>query len=557
MRILGLDVGIASIGWAWIDDEAEERVRAGVWMFDPPEDKGQSGTTLKSAERRGFRGQRRVIARRAQRMARIRRLFHAAGLLPDAKADALGFPGLDPWRLRQAGLERLLSPAELAVALGHIARHRGFKSNAKGNKGANAPDDSKKMLAVIGQTSEKLARYRSPACMVLEDESFISWRDKSDKSVRRLRNRDGDYSRSLLRDDLRREVQDLFREQRRLGMPHATPDLEASFLDIAFFQRPLKSSESLVGDCPFERGEKRTARRSYSFELFRFASRLTTLTLTGGRRLTGPEITQACAHFGTTKKISYKALRQLLNLDGFEGVKAEDEGKDVVARTGEAAAGTARLRELITQHHGALAWGNLTNRPELLDRIGEILSFNEDLAEITVALAETGLDGSLSATLVAAAERGDLDVFTKPGHLSAKAVRAILPGLLAGGTYDEAAKQAGYDHTDSLERRAFDTAVPGKQALATILSEKRVSQALIGSPTARKAVIESIKQVKAILEEFGIPDAIHVELARDIGKSIEERGKIERGIEKRNKAKDVLRLRFAEEIGRPPPRRMN
>ncbi|MGH6821549.1 MAG: type II CRISPR RNA-guided endonuclease Cas9, partial [Methylocella sp.] len=61
-----------------------------------------------------------------------------------------------------------------------------------------------------------------------------------------------------------------------------------------------------------------------------------------------------------------------------------------------------------------------------------------------------------------------------------------------------------------------------------------------------------MKQVKAVIEEYGIPDAVHIELARDVGKGIDERRKIEKGIEDRNKEKDRLREKFAEDVGRPP-----
>jgi CRISPR/Cas system Type II protein with McrA/HNH and RuvC-like nuclease domain len=60
MRVLGLDVGIASIGWALIEIDdigGEEGARgeilaAGVWKFDSPEEKTQNGSRLKSEIRR-------------------------------------------------------------------------------------------------------------------------------------------------------------------------------------------------------------------------------------------------------------------------------------------------------------------------------------------------------------------------------------------------------------------------------------------------------------------------------------------------------------------------
>jgi CRISPR-associated endonuclease Csn1 len=110
MRTLGIDGGIASIGWAALEiDESPVRVVAsGVRMFDAPEtDKTRMPT---NAVRRLHRGQRLVLRRRRQRMAELRWLLHQHGLLSEAGRDALKLPGLDPWRLRAAALERVLTP---------------------------------------------------------------------------------------------------------------------------------------------------------------------------------------------------------------------------------------------------------------------------------------------------------------------------------------------------------------------------------------------------------------------------------------------------------------
>jgi CRISPR-associated endonuclease Csn1 len=78
-----------------------------------------------------------------------------------------------------------------------------------------------------------------------------------------------------------------------------------------------------------------------------------------------------------------------------------------------------------------------------------------------------------------------------------------------------------------------------------------IDRSLVGSPVARKALIEAVKQVKAVIEIHGLPDTIHIELARDVGKGIDERREIERGIEKRNKEKDWMRTQFAQDVGQP------
>src|ERR1700686_1231417 len=88
-RILGIDLGIASCGWAVIevDENDGEIIATGVRCFDAPlvDKTGEP----KSAMRRMARGQRRVIRRRRQRMNAIRKLLHVNGLLPDCSTDAL------------------------------------------------------------------------------------------------------------------------------------------------------------------------------------------------------------------------------------------------------------------------------------------------------------------------------------------------------------------------------------------------------------------------------------------------------------------------------------
>ena len=112
-------------------------------------------------------------------MNRVRELLARHGALPVADRDALAEAarrlaeasresGASPWRLRAAAHDRALSNDELAVVLGHIARHRGFRSNSKREAGANAPDETSKMKKAMEQTREGLAKYRAFGEMIAE-----------------------------------------------------------------------------------------------------------------------------------------------------------------------------------------------------------------------------------------------------------------------------------------------------------------------------------------------------------------------------------------------------
>jgi CRISPR-associated endonuclease Csn1 len=539
MLILGLDCGIASVGWAVLEHDAAETtgsiIACGTRMFDTPETDKERRP--KSELRRMYRGQRRVIRRRRQRMNAVRKLFLEHGLIDDAKPDALKFQGINPWEVRAKASDTVLSKDELAIALGHIARHRGFRSNAK-SQGENDAEGSK-MKKAMADAREK-SGGRTFVQMIVEGQG-------------RKRNKDGDYSHTPLRAELEAEVRAIFRNQQRLQNKIATQVLEKSFIDTAFFQRGLQDSEKLLADCAFETTQKRTSKRAYSFELFRFLSRLNTFEIREGRdsrRVTQDELAQATRNFGTTKKITFKSLRKLWKLPetaSFANVRTEDEKLDAVSRHGSAAEGTGTFFNLL---EGA-AWDSLIKTPEKLDRIAEVISFREDLANIRTGLAEIGLEPVILEKLMDEVQINTFNLFTGAGHVSSLACRNMLPHLARGMVYSDAATQCGYDHTASRERNAFNVGVTGKVALKKILSGEVIDRHLVGSPIARKALIEAVKQVKAIVEVYGIPDAIHIELARDVGKGIDERKEIERGIEKRNKEKDRFRQEFAEVVGQP------
>ncbi|HEB78845.1 MAG TPA: type II CRISPR RNA-guided endonuclease Cas9 [Rhodospirillales bacterium] len=523
--ILGLDIGIASCGSAVLSTSKDSPIEfLGVRCFEAAE--VPKTREPKSKERRDARGLRRVIRRRRHRMAEIRRLFVAHDLLKTPSPEDLkqkGKPMPCPWELRTMGLDRELNPEEFARALLHIAKRRGFKSNKKSDGGENAPPDGKRMLAGVESLKEKAQAWRTVGEMMFRDSAFSNTK----------RNKSDDYSHTVSRSLLESEVEILFRSQRRLGNILATEELEAAFRDIAFFQRPLQDSEDMVGMCPFETDEKRAAQCAYSFELFRFLSRLNTLTIrhadgTTGR-LTPKQLSAAAKNFGDetkTGKITFKTLRKKIELSSdatFVGVDDKAEKKDVSTSKG-AARGTATLRQVL----GAAGWNSLVGAPEILDKIAFVLSFREDYGRIEEGLSGLALDPLILSTLMDAVRKGTFSWFTKAGHISAKAARAMVPHLLRGMTYDKACAMARYDHTDQL---AID-----------------IDQ--INSPVVRRTLREAIRQVAVLVREFGArPGRIHVEMARAVGKSPDERGKLRRGIEDRTSAKEKARETFKELLG--------
>ncbi len=529
MRVLGLDIGIGSCGWAVVElpeiDKETGEIRGGfdilgcgVRGFEVPEE--PDTRELKNKARRQKRGQRRVIRRRRQRMAQIRRLLAAQGLPADPGPAPKGAPFDFVWRLRVEGLDRRLQPDEWSRVLIHIARHRGFRSNSKRDRDNRS--EAGKALGQILSTSQKFAGFRTFAEGVLNSPEFGN----------RRRNRDATWSLTPLRDELGREVSKLFEAQRRLGNPATTPEFEADYRRIAFEQRPLQGIEHLIGPCRLIPAEKRAPRQAPSFERFRFLQRLANVRLVQGldrpRPLSEEERRKAAALFATQATVSWKTLRRALALAEnvrFEGLSSKK--KDPEAERFADFPGSVALRDAL----GKQRFFELLERaPEGLDRAAGILIREEDVERVRQRLAEAGFARDEVDRLTTDDTLATFSRFTGTGHISTEACRRLIPHLLAGCDYTSACEAAGFD----------------AQAIGDVRLED------VRNPVVQKVLRESLRQIEVVVKAFGEPDRVHLEMARDVGKSPQDRREIERAQDERRAERDRNRQEFRELLGFEP-----
>ena len=106
--VFGLDIGIASVGWAVL---AKNRIIAtGVRAFNKAETAKQ-GESLNLA-RRQARLMRRRIQRKAVRLKRLVRIFKKYKLIDNGQLFKKNFTVTDSvWQLRVDALNRLLTPS--------------------------------------------------------------------------------------------------------------------------------------------------------------------------------------------------------------------------------------------------------------------------------------------------------------------------------------------------------------------------------------------------------------------------------------------------------------
>ena len=567
---VGTDVGIASNGWAILNMEAESVSGAGVRLFDAPEtDKERKPKNQIRQEKRSLR---RVIGRKAKRMSEVRKLCVKHNLVKAQSRDlfhvllkklneapgkaTVDHQGVTPWSLRADALQRHLSGAELTVILGHIAKHSGFQSNRKGGEKNVAGDDQKALKAMEG-LAEKIGQYRTFGEALQCDSGLL----------KRKRNRNEVYDRTPKRDWLRAEISIVFDAQRNLGNELATKELQAAYCDIAFTRKALQDSEHLVRFCPFEEGEKRASKYAPSFELFRLLQSLVHLRIDDPERATDclepEEIAVIEAAFGKTKSLTFKKVRSLLKLSDNgrfrdlplgEKERNEAEKRDVSARKKNGAEGTHTLRAVL---------GELYDQTPIdqLDVAMAKIAFRETNESIEQGLTESALPQEMISRLMQGVKENAFHFATGAAHVSAIACRKIIPGLRTGLVYSDACDQAGYNHTapemspfvrlrDQLQGASL---TEKRKAIIAKLADKNNSP--INSPVARKAAIEAVKQFVTLCHEHpalagGLPGQVNIELAREMGKSPEERSKLASGLERRNREMDKLAEQFEETFKR-------
>lgn len=532
---LGLDIGIASVGWALLDYEKQRILDLGVRLFEGAEN-AKDGASL-AAPRREARGARKRTRRKARRMRDLRQLFVSRGLLTEDEMDLLFIKRLhtdslfpeprfaSPWELRAFGLDHLLPPLEFARILFHIAKHRGFKSNrtlSPQEKDAKLQQDGK---ANASMKSNKRLRedggYRTIGEMVWKDEKFAAHK----------RNKGGDYTNTVSREDLEQEIKALFASQRRIGNPYAREDIEKEYMEIFARQLPFASGESIeqkTGNCTFEPDCKRAPKAAWTAERFMLLGKIANLRIRAmGRKhelsIDETHVIEQLAH--SKAKVTYKQIREALQLDsgcGFADLpfSRKDQDKDPEEKTFVELKAYHQFRRAITKALGEAYWEKLLSLdPGILDTLALGLTFRKTDEDIRDYLSERQIDAKLIEAVLPLNFSGVI-------HLSLKALAKLIPHMEQGNRYDKACVLAGYDHSNP------DTSAQKHQLLPVLANEE------IRNPVVFRALTQMRKVVNAIIRKYGTPEEIHVELSRDLGKSREERNNISKRQDQNQNDKD-------------------
>ncbi|WP_042428610.1 type II CRISPR RNA-guided endonuclease Cas9 [Comamonas granuli] len=577
--VFGLDIGIASVGWAVLGDT--RIVDVGVRCFDKAET-AKEGDPLNLA-RRQARLLRRRLYRRAWRLTQLARLLKREGLIDNAKLFAQSPSFTDSaWELRRQGLDRLLTPLEWARVIYHLCKHRGFHWMSKAEE-AKADSDAEggRVKKGLKDTAARMAEkgYRSAAEMVLAE--FPSAQ----------RNKHGQYDKALSRMLLGEELALLFATQRRLGNPHASEHFETQILGngdrrsgLFWQQKPALAGADLLkmlGKCTFEKNEFRAPKASFSAERHTWLTRLNNLrVIENGRSrpLNDAERTAALLLPYQTESFKYATLKKAFIKKGlwsdemrFGGLaypsraQAEsDKAKDPEDQFLVKLPTWHELRKAFNKVGQEALWQRISTpaldgRPELLDQIAWVLSVYKDGAEIEQQLRLLALpEPDICIPIL---EKISFDKFSS---LSFKALRRIVPLMQTGLRYDEAVAQIPeYGH----HSQRIDPDAPKRLHLPPFYQDQRKYSGKndhVGSmqfredanvprnPVVLRALNQARKVVNALIRRYGSPIAVHIEMARDLSRPLDERNKVKKAQEEFRDRNDKARTDFERDFGYKP-----
>ncbi len=530
-KVLGLDLGSTSIGWAFIEEGKNKSniLKTGVRIIPYSADekdqftKGQAISVNK--DRTLMRTARKTNHRYKLRKQNLINLLIKNEMLPDdisiKKIDALSLYGL-----RAKSINQKIELKDLGRILLLLNQKRGYKSS----RTSPEQEGDKKISDYLNEIKERKETLEKSNLtigeyfykMLLEDRQY-----RIKKNV-------------FPRECYVEEFNKIWDCQHKYYPEILTSEKKVIFRDeIIFYQRKLKSQKGLVGKCNFELHHKVTPKSSPLFQFEKIWESINTITLTNKYNerfeITLEKKKEIFNHLDQNEKLTKTDLLKILGLKRTDGWypneqidKAGLQGNTTKSKIIKTFQKLNIKRDDLLRFELNLKYNNDTGeilQPEMVDagfekeplyRLWHLLYSVDESKELINILKR---DYHFSDE--EAEELNKID-FKKQGfgNKSARALRKLIPGLMQGLDYSKAAEIVGYNHSNSLTI---------EENLSRELKDKlsQYPKNSLRQPVVEKIMNQLVNVINAILENesLGRPDEIRIELARELKQSQEERNK--------------------------------
>lgn len=558
--ILGLDLGVSSIGWALIKEETDATSIVALGSRIVPYKKGESQKFSKGVgeSRNSIRTKART-ARKGYDRYQLRRkylvnILKENGMMPSEELKKL--PKMQLWELRSKAVNEEISKEELGRLLLWLNQKRGYKSS---RSDANLDKKDTEYVMAVNNRFDQIKKVGLTIGQFFYGEL---------KKNEYFRVKENVFPRQAYMEEF-----DAICSKQKTHL-NLTDELIAKIRnEIIYYQRPLKSQKGLVSVCDFEGcwvtkengkeffvGPKVAHKSSPLFQLAKIWENINNIKLSTKQgetiKLTTEEKRKVFDYLDNHEKLTVAGLFKILrkNKDDYtvskQLEKAGIQGNVTKCAIAKILGDNPEYQKLLQLNLNVIETGELCYWYD--KKTGEVLgektskqidaqvehepfyqlwhtiySINDTEAcsnalQKGIIIERKDEDGN-SRKIRLPIDKATADKLAKIdfsrlgfGNKSVKVIRKILPYLMEGDMYSTAMSYAGYNHSNSMTK---------EENLNRKLLErlKPIAKNSLRQPIVEKILNQMVGVVNAIIEKYGKPDEIRIELARELKQSKEER----------------------------------
>lgn len=432
--IFGLDIGVASVGVAVINNQTLEIEEVVSDLFE-------SADASKNVERRSARQSRRLHRRRKNRVSDFNRLWIKSGYdIPEENDENILL-------LRNEGIKKALSEKELYYVLRYMLQHRGisYLEDALGEE--EAKGSYQKGIALNQKESENLlpceiqqermrnyGQYRGQYEITEEDGSKVTLSNifTTSSYIKELNKLfEVQQEHGLVKEEFINQYMEIFRRKRKY---YEGPGNESSRTDYGKYTTKKNGDgkyiteknifEKLIGKCSVYKNEFRAAGASYTAQEFNILNDLNNITV-DGNKLSKEQKVSIIESIKSANRVSVeKIIGDCIGSKKpfIEGARIDKNGKHIY-HSFEQYNKMRKTFELIGFDIAELS-------VDELDEIGRILTINTEKEGIEEAFKESkvSLTEEQINALIDLRRKNSL-AFNKWQSLSVRAMRELIPDL--------------------------------------------------------------------------------------------------------------------------------
>lgn len=607
--ILGLDIGIASIGWAVVHEaenkeELSQVIASGTIKVDFDNftyinEKGKSSdkgnpvelfnkgyTVSPNLVRRQSRSARRKLQRFKLRRADLIKLLQKNGFIDEDTALCEDGKNTthETYLLRALAAKEEISLSDLAKVMLMINKKRGYKGGKKSDN--STEEDESAFLSAITDRSRRLIKNEQTVGQYL-------WSQLADHPLKSIKRQ------IFYRKDYEDEFEQIWKTQLKYH-PELTRKLKKQIKNrVIFYQRPIESKKYAVGFCELESkqievekngkkivvttGSKVCPVSSPLFQEFRMWQRLNDVIVKHKvtlehRPLTKEEKSLLASELSIRKEVTKgEAIKMLfksrsrsydLNFDKLIGNETQarlvNAYLSILEQSGHNKLDIKEMGAQIIKEAIKNVFKHLGYKTDMLDGriVNEQEIYQQSFYRLWHLLYSFPGDNSRTGkeTLVRRVKEFfdfDSDDYARLvanvtfpdgyGNLSAKAIQKILPKLKEGFQYSVACELVGYQHS--------------KRSITNQENEERILQHHLDiiphnslrNPLVERILNQMIRLVNGLIEEYaptyGSFDEIRIELARELRNNADQRRKLTKTIEENENERRTCRAELIAKLG--------